>query len=189
MKRLFAAIKILPDHDFIRVFRKIKNHLSHESIKWVEEDNMHITLKFFGETPEGIVSKITAVLEKIGREEASFTCLLRELGVFGSFYKPRVLWVGVEPIEPVLPLMQKIQTHTKHLGYPIDRQNLRPHLTLGRIKTVADRVLFQKIIESNNGISTKPFEINHIILFESILLKDGPKYIPLQIFPLKKPLV
>ena len=60
MKRLFAAIKIHPSARFISVLNAISASLSHERIKWVEPENMHLTLKFFGETAENKIPAMKA---------------------------------------------------------------------------------------------------------------------------------
>ena len=52
MKRLFVAIKITPNDEFLKIFQELKQDLKHEKIRWVETRNLHLTLKFFGETCE-----------------------------------------------------------------------------------------------------------------------------------------
>ena len=54
MKRLFVALKINPDQNFLEVYDKLKSSLRHEKIKWVEMQNLHLTLKFFGDTDDVI---------------------------------------------------------------------------------------------------------------------------------------
>ncbi|MFU8845056.1 MAG: 2'-5' RNA ligase family protein, partial [Bacteroidales bacterium] len=65
MKRLFAAIKVMPDEEFMRVFMTLKRDLKNEKIKWVDPENIHITLKFFGETPESKIPLINDVLSAV----------------------------------------------------------------------------------------------------------------------------
>ena len=51
MQRIFAAIKIVPDEELSKLIKRLQTALANEKIKWVEPWNLHITLKFFGETP------------------------------------------------------------------------------------------------------------------------------------------
>jgi 2'-5' RNA ligase len=183
MKRLFAAVKIEPGEKFLKSFRELRTRLSSEPIKWVEEHNIHITVKFFGETEERLIPGITETLGRISQNSRELNFILSGIGIFGSSYQPRVVWAGIEPHEPLAQLMKKTQKEMEKLGYPSDRQNLVPHLTLGRIKYLKDRFLFQKILNEYKGISSGPVVINECILFESILRREGPEYLILEKFP------
>ena len=188
MKRLFAALKIYPDADFLKTYRKLKADLYHEPIKWVEESNIHITLKFFGETDERRISVISSGLGKRAGSTASFQLQLAGLGIFGSSYAPRVIWVGIEPFDELSLLMKNIQNDLAAVGFEADRQNLVPHLTLGRIKSLHDKILFGRTLDKFRNIASAPAAIEEVILYESILHREGPEYIALDRYPLKKEL-
>lgn len=186
MKRLFAAIKIQPDQEFLDQLRKLNSQLRNEQIKWVEEYNIHITLKFFGETEERKIPEIIRVLGELSAGINAFSFSLQKLGVFGSSYDPRIIWVGIEPYVELALLMKILCDKMEVIGYEPGRQNLVPHLTLGRIKFLKDKKLFQQIIDQNKGISSQKINVDYFILFESILKKEGPVYIALQTFQLRK---
>ena len=183
MKRLFTALKIQPDDDFLAKYRELKSKLHHEQIKWVEEYNIHITLKFFGETEEGKIPGICEVLEKLAATTNCIGLSLSELGIFGSSYAPKVIWVGIEPFAEISLLMKNIHSDLAAIGYMPDRQNLVPHLTLGRIKFLRDKILFRNILDQFRNISSSPMTIGEMILYESILRREGPEYISLDKFP------
>lgn len=184
MKRLFAAIKITPDKKFLSEIHSLETSLRYERIKWVEDHNIHVTLKFFGETEEKKIPGITLALRKAASETAPFLLCLRQLGIFGSSYDPRVVWIGIEPYQELVSLMKRIQAELKPLGFEPDRQNLVPHLTLGRIKNLQDKQLFQRTIDQYKSISSGQFHAGSFILFESILKKEGPVYKALETFQL-----
>jgi 2'-5' RNA ligase len=186
MKRLFVAIKINPDRLFLSQFHEIQNRLHHERIKWVEEYNIHVTIKFFGETEETKIRDITHVLAEVAAGTSVFSFSLQDLGIFGSSYDPRVVWVGIEPYEKLASMMKLIGEKMETIGYKPDRQNLVPHLTLGRIKFLKDKNLFRQIIDQSRDISSQEIIVDRFILFESILKKEGPVYLALQTFPLRK---
>ncbi len=188
MKRLFAALKIYPDETFLSSYRKLKAALHHEKINWVAEQNIHITLKFFGETDERKIPGICSILNDRAETSSHLTLQLTGLGIFGSIYAPKVIWVGIEPFGQISFLMKNIHTDLAAVGYDNDRQNLVPHLTLGRIKFLKDKILFQHIIDQYKRISSEPIGIREIILYESILHREGPEYIELNKFPFKKEL-
>jgi len=186
MKRLFAAVAIKPDEGFLKSFRGLRNSLVSENIKWVEENNIHITIKFFGETEEQKIPGISERLEGITKNLSSLRFSLSGIGIFGSRYEPRVVWAGIKPHEQLAALMKETQKEMEVIGFVTDRQNIVPHLTLGRIKSLRDRQLFQKVIDSARNIQSDEICVGECILFESILRREGPQYIKLACFPFGK---
>ncbi|MEI6454938.1 MAG: RNA 2',3'-cyclic phosphodiesterase [bacterium] len=176
MKRLFVAIKIDPDPGFLTFYRSLKNSLGAERIKWVEEHNLHITLKFLGETPEGLIPKTNNILAEYTRGLSRFNFQLKGLGVFGSRFAPRVIWTGLEPFMEITGMMHDIQRDFMPIGFEKDRQNHVPHLTLGRVHSLRDRILFQQLLDQHKGFSGAVHLVDCLILYESILKQDGPEY-------------
>ncbi len=186
MKRIFAAIKIDPGEKFMKSFREIRSGLNSENIKWVEERNIHITIKFFGETNESLLPGISIALGKIAHNSGLLTFRLSGLGLFGSRYQPRVVWSGIDPVEPMTGFMKTVQKEMEKFGFESDRQNTVPHLSLGRIKFLKDKQLFQKVMDANREIHSDVIQTEECILYESILQKEGPRYIVLGKFPFGK---
>jgi len=186
MKRLFAAIKITPDKEFMDQFHRLQEHFNNEKIKWVEDQNIHITLKFFGDTDERKLSEIITVLKRVGDRLLAFSFCLNSLGIFGSKYDPRVIWTGIEPYDSLVDLMKLVHEELKTIGFMPDRQNLVPHLTMGRIKFLTDKRKFQEVIGEFKEMKSRMLLAENFILYESILRKEGPLYLGLQTFPFKK---
>jgi len=186
MKRLFVALKIQPGSLFLNSFLALKTSLRHENIKWVEMHNIHVTLKFFGDMRETLIPEISKILKHEAEFRMPFNIKLNGLGIFGSSYSPRVIWVGIEPYVELSGLMHRLQRELEVAGFESDRQNLVPHLTLGRIKALKDKVLFNKVIASMKEIISLPILIDKMILFESILKQEGPEYLILEQFNFKK---
>jgi RNA 2',3'-cyclic 3'-phosphodiesterase len=186
MKRLFVAVKINPDKAFIDQFRQLRENLRQEKIKWVEEFNIHVTLKFLGDTETKKIPEIERLLNSVAAQHKPFSIKLSWLGVFGSRYDPRIIWTGIEPREDLILLMQKIDQVLQSVGFGPDRQNLVPHLTLGRIREIKDKPGFQKIMDQFREISSVNMPVSEFLLYESILRKEGPVYIPVKIFSLIK---
>ncbi len=185
-KRLFIAIKVEPGREYMGEFRALKTALRGESIKWVEERNIHLTLKFLGETEESRIPAILSALEGVASATDSVQFSLKGIGVFGSSYNPRVVWAGIEPYDRLAQLMEEVHTALEPVGFPRDRQNLVPHLTLGRVKFLRDKRSFQDTLEEYRGMESEPMTARQMILFESILKKEGPEYIVLRTLPFQK---
>ncbi len=183
MKRLFAALKIQPDAEFLKKYHKLKQDLQHEQIKWVEDHNIHITLKFFGETDDCKIPEISSVLKKRASATDYFVLQLAGLGIFGSSYAPKVIWAGINTFSELSLFMKNVHDDLEIIGFKPDRQNLVPHLTLGRIKFLRDKVIFSRSIDQIKTISSLPMQIREMILYESILRREGPQYLALEKFP------
>lgn len=176
MRRLFAAIKIHPSARYISLFNEISSSLRHERIKWVEPENMHLTLKFFGETDEAKIPAIRQAIETATAQSKPFTLKIANTGIFGSRYDPKVVWFGIEKQNELENLARNVFTELAKCGWEADRQNFVPHLTIGRIKKLEDRPLFQQIISKYNTVEIQVENVSEIKLYESILRREGPLY-------------
>ena len=187
MKRLFLAIPIkTADNGFVPLIDGLKRQLAHEKrINWVRPLNIHLTLKFIGDTPNEDIPKIIEAVEEMLKNHKSFTMDFNRTGIFGSRYAPRVLWMGMnETPQELYNLEEDTLTAFDKLGYLRDRQNFVPHITLGRIKELCEKQYFQKIVSSIEQKSYIKQEVNEIILFQSILRPEGATYKELKKFQL-----
>lgn len=176
MKRLFAAIKITPDENFLRIYYNLKNSCKYDKINWVNPENIHITLKFFGETEENRIEQISSLLREVSTNHPSFKIGLQDIGIFGSHYKPRVIWFGIKKSRELESLASIVHDRMDNIGFIKDRQNFVPHLTIGRIKFIDNKQRFSELIQKNNSIQIQELNITEFYLFESILSSSGPKY-------------
>lgn len=185
MRRLFAAIKVKPSEAFLSRYYGLKKSLEGEAIKWVEPENMHITLKFFGETPEHHIPAIHAALEQATSVCEPFSFNILNTGIFGSSYKPRVIWFGIQPQEGIVQLADGVFDHLREIGIERDRQNFVPHLTLARIKFIENKDHFQDVISYYREGQIQQEEVKQFHLFESHLSPKGPKYEILKSYSLR----
>ena len=185
MKRIFAAIRINPVDQFVRIYEDLKSSCSHDKIKWVELYNIHITLKFFGETDERKIESIKELLAKIADNHSSFSLNINDVGIFGSSYKPRVIWFGIEKSERLISLANDVLDQVHDLGFEKDRQNFVPHLTIGRIKFIDNKRRFQEVINKCKSVEIQEQKVDQFYLIESILRQQGPEYKILESFQLQ----
>jgi len=185
MKRIFAAIKIQPSEIFLNTYFQLKSNLKDEKIKWVELENIHITLKFFGETAENRIGGIKELLLNIGHDHTSFSLSLKNVGIFGSAYNPRVLWFGIKKSEKLISLANDVLDQVGSIGFKRDRQNFVPHLTIARIKFIDDKKRFQEVISRFQTKDIQEQTVEQFYLIESILRPQGPEYKILESFSLQ----
>jgi RNA 2',3'-cyclic 3'-phosphodiesterase len=177
MKRLFAAITIHPSVRFTNLYNEITFSLRHERIKWVEPANIHLTIKFFGETDEKRIPEIIQALETTATKSDPFSLKIENTGIFGSRYDPKVVWFGIKQNDHLEKLAGNLFVELEKDGWPKDRQNFVPHLTLGRIRELKDKPLFQQIISRYQSLEIQEESVTELILYESILHREGPLYV------------
>ena len=184
MKRLFVAVKIHPGPEFLKVYDSLRAGLKFCRITWVRPESIHITLKFFGETEERRIPEISRVLNEVAARHVPFTSELANVGIFGSSYSPKVIWFGIEKAEPFKTLGNDVLQSLEAIGWERDRQNFVPHLTIGRIKDVRDKHLFQRVIDEHKKARMQEISVREFHLYESILNREGPIYRELEAFSL-----
>ena len=186
MKRLFIAIKIEPNPSFIAIYTELTSNLRYENLRFAEMKNLHLTLRFIGETEENKIPDIDRMLNKTAETAKSFMLNINKTGVFGSSYNPKVLWFGIDPDERLTLLHTTIERNLSKVGFYPDRQNFVPHLTLARIKKLKDLKLFQKIVGEFREKAIMRQDVPSFSLIESILMKEGPIYNTLNSYSLQK---
>jgi RNA 2',3'-cyclic 3'-phosphodiesterase len=184
MKRLFAAVKIQPSAEFLKTYNSLKSGLRFARITWVKPESIHVTLKFFGETMENRIPDINRILGEVAGHHQPFISELVNVGIFGSSYNPKVIWFGIDKAEPLKKLGDDVLKSVENIGWEPDRQNFVPHLTIGRIKDVPDKHLFQSVIDIHKKTRMQDLRVSEFHLYESILTREGPIYKVLENFKL-----
>ena len=180
--RLFIGIKLSEKirGNLCDVCRELKERAS--QMKWVKEDNVHITLKFLGETEKR--DQIIEVLDN-NISSSGFTLRFTGLGRFGRGDELRILWAGIEPSDELNSLFNKIESRLEPLGFPKEKRKFSPHITLGRNRYGK---VHQDLISEIERLSDHSFgeqEISSIQLMSSTLTLSGPIYKTLSNFTLK----
>ncbi len=186
MKRLFVAIKVYPDKNFLTTYRSLQHALQLEKISWVKPDNFHLTLKFLGKTQEEKLPLIRTTLQETVQKNVGFPLTFSGTGIFGSAYKPRVIWFGTEPNATLQKMGEQILDALDDAGFPRDRQNFVPHLTIGRIRKIEHKKNFQQAVSDHRNDFLQTINVDNIILYESLLRPEGAIYRPVYRFKLKK---
>ena len=183
-KRLFIAFKIKPQKNLLQTYYELKQNLEGK-IKWVDDRNFHITVKFLGETDENLIPEISNILTSIAEKYPKFNISIENIGTFPNPFKPRVLWFGVKTDEFVPQMAKEIDFELTRLDFEEENRIFTPHLTVARIKFLKNIDTLQGFIEENSGKIFQKDLIKELILYESILQPQGPVYKPLKIFALK----
>lgn len=134
--RLFVAIE-LPrtlKHEFIELARSFRPR-EHERVRWIEQDAMHLTLKFLGDTPIDQVPDIKTALERAASSTGRFSIKVGRTGCFPSFRDPRICWVGLSgELRRLEQLQGRVEGGMIALGFDREDRVFKPHVTVGRTR-------------------------------------------------------
>ena len=179
--RAFLAIDV--DEDLkAKMYRIIKEFKQIDAnIKYVDLQNLHLTLKFFGDIDiEGIdllSSKISKVVEGFDR----FDLKIKGCGAFPNTNRIKVIWLGLENDEIVKELHDELDKEFVRLGFDKDKR-FSSHLTIGRMKSAKGKTKVKSTIEEFDDVEIGSMSVNSIILKKSTLTPQGPIYEDLKIF-------
>lgn len=185
-KRIFAAVKIHANQTLVTVIENSRRQLANEKIRWVNTENIHITLKFFGETEIAHIPAINDALAQAATRQQPFDLELSEAGTFGGFRNPKVIWLGIRPLQPLATFYHHINKELQPLGFEPEKRAFRPHLTIGRIKHLHDKRRLRTAVEAVGTQSLLSETITAFHLFESRLQPQGAVYSILQSFDLRR---
>ncbi|MGB0574799.1 MAG: RNA 2',3'-cyclic phosphodiesterase [Alphaproteobacteria bacterium] len=151
--------------------------------RWVEEQNIHLTLRFIGEVEEPELAYIMAALSSVQAEQFDLT--LSGVGHFESRQKVRSLWAGIQPSPALEALQQRIESVLTRHGIAPDGRKFSPHITLARLKQLPPAYV-RDWLEGNSYFQSSSFAVEDFTLFESYRARSGAIYTPLQAFPLNR---
>ena len=144
-------------------------------VRWVHDEGLHMTLKFFGEVGAERLDVIAEALRFAAADAGSLALQLGDLGAFPSRSRPRVLWVGVNA-PPALELLQdRIERGCEAIGFPPEGTPFQPHITLGRVRE-GQRLPSGGLDEYADNFDPAPFMGQELVLYESVLTTGGPRY-------------
>ena len=177
--RAFIAIEL--PHELKNILAGLQNKLKTASadVKWVETQNIHLTLKFLGEVEDSLIPDINKVLEDTAGTNKHFPIRLSSLGAFPNIRSPRVIWAGIDKGDPeIKAIATRIEEKIAELGIAKEDKPFSSHITIGRVKTPVNRDKLEKIISDlKEGFREgSEFRISKITLFKSTLTPKGALY-------------
>lgn len=184
MKRTFIGLKIEPNQTLLHLFSDLKKKLNGEHLRWIDPDNLHLTLRFLGNTEDSQLTEINKALDNLIPRYSQFDLEIQGLGLFGKRSHPTILWAGVKAGENVYSLVENIEEIVCRAGFEEETRPYSPHLTLCRIKSLSHISDLTNMVDQYSQTHFHTQKINQIILYESVLKSFGAVYVPLRIFDL-----
>jgi|SRR5687767_1266463 len=176
--RMFCAFE-LPQSLQTRIHEHaqlVRETVPEAAASWSRPENIHLTVKFFGNVDQAKVPAISAAAARVVTDFSPVQIEVGKTGVFPRPSRPQVLWIGIsDPSGALLKLQQNLEEEFAVEGFPKEDRAFRPHLTIARIRNPhnASR-LAQTHLELE--FSNVTLTLNELVLFRSELSSKGSKY-------------
>ena len=148
--------------------------------RWQKDDQLHCTLRFIGEADRHVAEDIAIALGTV--RFPAFEVALDGVGQFDSRGRPNALWAGLRPHDALTQLHHKIDQALVRAGQEPERRAYLPHVTLARMNAAAGPT--DRFLESHAGLASALFAVEHFLLFESTLGREGAIYEAVERYPL-----
>lgn len=176
--RCFAAVDV--PEDVKSAIEKLQRKLSRNGISLTEKENLHYTLKFLGEIDENAVEKVETVLCAIAAKFSPFKVAVKGVGAFPDLTYARVIWIGGQEL-------YELQKAVDEGLSGIFQKDIKPHMTIARVKFIDDKDDIAQFVRKNRGIEVGTFDVNEFKLKMSTLTREGPVYEDVRAFKLGSP--
>jgi 2'-5' RNA ligase len=147
-------------------------------VKWVEADNLHLTLLFLGEVGQRELMPICRAVAAAAQTHAPFAMSIEHTGAFPNVRRPRTLWVGVGTgAAEVCTLHDALEEPLLDLGcYRREERNYTPHLTLGRVRGDHAAAELTKALTKYAAWTAGETVMSEVHVMSSELKPSGPIY-------------
>jgi 2'-5' RNA ligase len=150
---------------------------------WAKRGAMHLTLKFLGDVEESDLAGVGSAVRRAAAGVPPFRFETTILGAFPSPRRPRVIWLGVEPVDELFELQAALEGELDGLGFPRERRPFRPHITIGRIR---DHGASEDVSDALSDLAglREAVDVREVRVMKSTLLPSGAVHEVLEAIPL-----
>ncbi len=178
MNRLFVALRPPPE---IRArLAATMDGVAHA--RWQDDDQLHLTLRFIGEVERPLAEDIAAALAQVHAEAP--VVALAGVGRFERRGATTALWAGLSPHPALAALHRKVDQACIRAGLAPEGRAYLPHITIARMARGSAGPDADRWIATHAGLASAPFALPHLVLYESVLTRDGARYEPVARWPL-----
>jgi 2'-5' RNA ligase len=176
--RIFCAVE-LPDEVRARLQEhivRLRKEVPDAAASWSRVENIHLTLKFFGNVEVDRIAKISAAATRTTEQFSTFEIEVGKTGVFPRPSRAQVLWIGVNDPSGNLSALQKtFETECAAAGFEKEDRAYRPHLTIARLRKPESA---RRLAETHLNMNFEPIavKLNDLIIFRSELSSKGSRY-------------
>jgi 2'-5' RNA ligase len=183
--RAFVALK-LPEN-IISSIKRVQEDVKRYRlpVRWVRPENIHLTIKFFGDISESDIGKIGSVLKDCAESYAPFSLSAKGAGIFPGIARPRIIWAGISgDTTRLLDLRNLLEKRFDETGFKKEERPFKGHLTIGRFRGKTDSGKLLEALKKVCDFESEIFVSGKLYLFKSDLKPEGPVYTELLEIPL-----
>ncbi|MBE7467064.1 MAG: RNA 2',3'-cyclic phosphodiesterase [Planctomycetes bacterium] len=175
--RAFIAVDLDEEvkHALRPVLKRVRERCGRSDVKWLPEENWHLTVKFLGDVPWLEVGRVGKLMQAVAAEAAPFELRVEGLGAFPPGRAPRIVSAGIVAGGAELAkLHAALDASLATMGIPPENRGFKAHLTLGRVRGHAE-MLWEALRE----YEAAPFgacEVDKLVLYQSELESRGAQY-------------
>ena len=189
--RTFIAADIPPSiqQSIQQVTNSLRKSIGDSSVKWIPAHNLHLTLKFIGDTSPSNVEAVKQAIRSQADSFPAFDLPISGPGSFPNSKRVRVLFIGTQPPAELEALHRGIESACARLGYESESRPFSPHLTIGRVRehaSFADREQIRKALDGITIDSLGIARVDSVQLYKSELKPTGAVYTKLFSAPLQQ---
>ena len=145
------------------------------SLKIVEPEIMHLTLRFLGEIPQTTVDRVKDAMRELRFQP--FTVQFDGIGAFPNLRRMSVVWAGITRGQQELDaIFHLLEPKLRQIGLPADSKGFSPHMTIARVRSGVNRDALAKFIETMREHDFGQMTVNAVRLKKSTLTPKGPVY-------------
>lgn len=180
MARVRTFIALDPGGEIRSRLVNVQHKLGREvsDVKWVEENNLHLTLLFLGEVRDRDLPNVCRAVAKTAEAIAPFSIEIAGVGCFPNPRRPRIVWAGIQGgVADVVALHDALEEPLDRLGcYRREERQFTPHLTLGRSKSDEPSDQLARVLPQYQSWRGGDGLIREVLVMSSELTSKGPQY-------------
>ncbi|UCE39121.1 MAG: RNA 2',3'-cyclic phosphodiesterase [Thermoplasmata archaeon] len=173
--RAFIAVEVEVGTKLEEFWNKLKE--SNAQLKLVEPENIHLTLKFLGDTDEAKIGDIESAMSLSIEGVEPFTMEMIGTGAFPNPNYMKVIWVGLEGADSLVKIAKALNSELSKHGFKREKKGFRPHVTLARVKGPRNKQILGDILKEYQDVVFGTQKVEGIKLKKSVLSREGPTYI------------
>jgi 2'-5' RNA ligase len=179
--RVFIAVRIPNLPRLAPVFDALRR--MGRSVNPVDPNQLHVTLKFLGETPAEQAAALAQQLSTAIASQPDASGEVAGLGAFPHAERPSVIWAGVKNAEWLTDLAERVDACCAEFGFPRETRAFAPHVTLARVKFRPPERL-REMLGEESATRYGAFSADSVEVLESVAGRGGPQYVTLSRTPL-----
>jgi len=151
--------------------------------RWQDDEQLHLTIRFIGDVDRPQAEDVAAVLAAVTAPAPIVA--LAGVGRFEKRGRADTLWAGVAPTDALAALHRKVDQALVRTGLEPERRAYLPHITLARLaRRDGHGSALDRWSADHAALASPPFALDHLILYESHIGRDGARYEPVMRWPL-----